>query len=140
MGEPICLKRGEGERERNEERMKLTRPPDQGVRNKGGPVCSTQRQTEPVGSFVPQNFSITKRILLSCFHSFTTTPSTPCPPLKRATLTFGPPLFKLCVIQNQPAGFLLFSGVVLISDILLSSPLSHDDTIQGLERCRLMKR
>lgn len=44
---------GEGERERNEERMKLTRPPDQRVRNKGGPVCSAQRQTEPVASFVP---------------------------------------------------------------------------------------
>lgn len=34
--------------------MKVARPPDQEMRDKEGPVCSVQRQTEPVASFVPQ--------------------------------------------------------------------------------------
>lgn len=122
--------------------MKVARPPDQGVKDKGGPVCSTQRQTEPVASFVPQNFSITMCILLSCFHPFSNPllpPSTLCPPLKRTSVTFDPLLFKF-VIQNQPAGF-LFPGVILISDIsILVSTLSHDGRVQGLVGCCLMKR
>lgn len=34
--------------------MKVARPPDQEMRDKEGPVCSVQHQTEPVASFVPQ--------------------------------------------------------------------------------------
>lgn len=121
--------------------MKVARPPDQGVRDKGGPVCSTQRQTELVASFVPQNFSITMSILLSCFQPPSTTPSTPFPPLKRTSLTFDPLLFKLLVIQNQPAGFPRFPGVILISDIFMYvSPLSQDGTVQGVVGCCLMMR
>lgn len=88
-GESNSCKTGEeGGRERNKERMKVVRPPDHRVRDKGGPVCWAQHRTEPVASFVPENFSNTKRILPSCFHPFSTTPSTPFPPLKRTCSTF----------------------------------------------------
>lgn len=34
--------------------MKVARPRDQGTRDKEGPVCSAQHQTEPVAPFVPK--------------------------------------------------------------------------------------
>lgn len=100
--------------------MKVRRPPDQGVKDKGPPVCSKQHQTEPVAFFVPQNLSITMHILLSYFHPFPTTPSTPCPPPKRASLTFEPPVFIVLFIQNQPVGFLVFPGLILRYFLLVS--------------------
>lgn len=43
----------QGKRERNGQRMKVAKPSDQETRDKEGPVCSVQHQTEPVAPFVP---------------------------------------------------------------------------------------
>lgn len=77
VGKPSRVNRGALGVRVSPGRKKVARHPDQRVGDKGGPVCSTQNQTEPRRLFCgpPRNFSITKRIPPSCFHL------TPPPPL-----------------------------------------------------------
>lgn len=75
-----------GGRERTEGRVKVVRPPDQKERDKGGPVCSTQRQIERIAFFVPQNFSITMCILLPGFYPLLTSPHQCLPASKKGQL------------------------------------------------------
>lgn len=68
------VKEGEGGRERTEGRVKVGRPPDQEERDKGGPVCSTQRQIERIAFFVPPKL----------FHHNVHSPALVLPPLLSA--------------------------------------------------------
>lgn len=108
--------------------MKVARPPDQEMRDKEGPVCSVQCQTEPVASFVPQKpFHHKAHSPILLLLPFPPPPPQLSPHLRKNPLDLRPTLFKLNVIQNQAPGLLLFLAAILIYFLSVSPP-SHAST------------
>lgn len=109
--------------------MKVARPCDQERRDKEGPVCSTQHQTEPVASFVPQkpfHHKAHSLILLLLLFPHTHTPNS-FPTSKRTRLTSDlhysrSMSFK---IKHQVFSFLL---QLFTFNFFLFSPQSHTST------------
>lgn len=101
--------------------MKIAGPRDQETRDKEGPVCSEQHQTEPVASFVPQKpFHHKAHSLILLLLLFAHPPNS-LPTSKRTRLTSDLHYSSSMSFKIKHHSFLL----QLFSFILFLFPLSH---------------
>ncbi len=122
--EPICVKRGggrEGKKRGKNESCKASWP--RGERQRRACLLNATPNWACCLLCPPKLFHQNSHSLVLLSPLLRTPPSLST--LKRISLTFDPPLFKFHAIQDQPAGFLLFTRVILIWDILFFSPLGH---------------